>query len=329
MPRPPPPPSSCCGRKSAAAAVSRHVAVATWDLAWRWAPACHRQQRHSHDATRPSAGAPSSRESGTAASGALAGTMPTRGQGPAAKAAAAVQTLRDLIRCPLVLPPPPDPSPYGGGETPRDPAPARRSICSHLSWLVNHLQERRPPTARSLPGGEPQAGMGTAGRAGSARQKRWRSSRSTKEQSRNDARLFVSSRQSRLLGGTPGKDTLAEGSWAGSPAPRLARHPQRRGWSSPKAIPVYSSSRAPRSRGWFCSTAHGSCHRAGAVAGAAPAQGAVAGAAHVPPEPGRCADGTKLPLPIGLTVDIPKPPLANIWIIQRNPDSVLEKPPGD
>lgn len=83
---------------------------------------------------------PSSRESSTAASTAPAGMMPTQGQGPAAKAAAAaVQVLGDRIRHRPMAPPSPDPSPYGGGETPCDLAPARKSIWSHLSRLVNHL----------------------------------------------------------------------------------------------------------------------------------------------------------------------------------------------
>lgn len=86
--------------------------------------------------------------------------------------------------------------------------------------------------------GEAQAGMGTAGGAGSTRQKRWRSSRSTKEQSRNDARLFVSSRQSRLLGGMRGKDALAEGSWAGSPACAPAcPMPAEKGLEQPQSHP--------------------------------------------------------------------------------------------
>ena len=214
--------------------------------------------------------------------------MPTQRQGPAAKAAAAVQMLRDLIWCPPVPLPPPDPSPYGGGETPRDPAPAWRSICSHMSRLVNHPREQRPPTARSLPRGEPQAGMG---RAGSVGQKRCKSSRSTKEQSRNAA-MPVSSGGQRH-GCSEGRLARARwqravASWAGSPTLRLAQCPQRRGWSSPKAVPVYSSSRAPWRQGWFCSAARGSCHQAGAkphsaAAGAVPAQDAVAGAAPVPP----------------------------------------------
>lgn len=42
---------------------------------------------------------------------------------------------------------------------------------------------------------------------------------------------------------------------------------------------------------------------------------------------GHCADGTKLPLPIGLTVDIPKPSPCKHMDYPHNPDSMLEKPP--
>lgn len=247
MPRPPPPsPSSCCGRKSAAAAVSRHVAVATWDPAWRWAPACHRRQRRSHDATQPSAGAPSFHESGTVASGAPAGTMPTRGQGSAAKAAAAAQTLRDLIWCPLVLPPPPDASPYGGGETPRDPAPARRSICSHLSWLVNHLQERRPPTARSLPGGKRRRGWGQPGERAAPGGRGGEAAEAQRSKAGTMPGCSCPAGSHGCLEGCAARTHWQRAAGLGAlPALRLARCPQRRGWSSPKAILVYSSSRAP------------------------------------------------------------------------------------
>lgn len=48
----------------------------------------------------------------------------------------------------------------------------------------------------------------------------------------------------------------------------------------------------------------------------------------VPLPTGHCADGTKLPPPIGLTVDIPKPLPCKHMDYPHNPDSVLEKPPG-
>lgn len=81
------------------------------------------------------------------------------------------------------------------------------------------------------------------------------------------------------------------------------------------------------SAGWGAAGSHGWGAGPG-LRGSSQLRGAVAGAAASPALQDTCADGTKLPLPIGLSVDIPKPLPCKHMDYPHNPDSVLEKPPG-